>query len=204
MSSSALPFLSLPFPPPLAIVANAINHLLRQEPWASEQLVKHAGKTIEFVLSPLTVRLALGDDGRVHPTTNGVAAVRIELPLTSLPQVLAGGPRAAMRSVKLDGDAEFAQVVLEVAQNLKWEFEEDLSLWIGDILAHRVTVSARRLADGAQRAHRNVAQSVAEYLTDEQEELVRTRDVETLGVAVRTLRDDVARLDKRLDRLAQN
>ena len=123
----------------------------------------------------------------MHPTTNGVAAVRIELPLTSLPQVLAGGPRAAMRSVKLDGDAEFAQVVLEVAQNLKWEFEEDLSKWIGDILAHRVTASARHLADGAQRAHRNVAQSVAEYLIDEQEELVRTRDVETLGVAVRTV-----------------
>lgn len=203
MSSSTLQSLWPSVPDPLTLFAKGINHLLRQEPWASSQLAPHAGKTLEFVLSPMTVKLALGADGWVHPALDDTVAVRIELPLSSLPQVLVDGPRAALRSVKLEGDAEFAQAILGVAQNIKWEFEEDLSRYIGDIAARRVAQGAREFAGQVRRANRNMAESMAEYLLDEKEELVRPRDLEDFGTHVRTLRDGLARLEKRLDRLMQ-
>jgi len=203
MSSSTPQSLWPSIPDPLTMFARGINHLLRQEPWAASQLAPHTGKTLEFVLSPMTIKLALDADGWVHPALNDTVAVRIELPLSSLPQVLVDGPRAALRSVKLEGDAEFAQAVLDVVQNLKWEFEEDLSRYIGDIAARRVAQGAREFAGQVRRANRNMAESMAEYLLDEKEELVRPCDLEDFGAHVRTLRDDLARLEKRLDRLTQ-
>ena len=116
MSSSTPQSLWPSIPDPLTMFARGINHLLRQEPWAASQLAPHTGKTLEFVLSPMTIKLALDADGWVHPALNDTVAVRIELPLSSLPQVLVDGPRAALRSVKLEGGVYEADRVRAIAR----------------------------------------------------------------------------------------
>lgn len=204
MSEAHKSFALPPWPSPLALLPQAINHLLNQEAWAREKLLPHAGKTLKLVVSPFDLSLSVNEEGFAElAQTDAPHAVRIELPLSSLPQILVQGRPAAMRQMKLEGDADFAQTVSFLVENLRWEVEEDLSKVVGDTLAHRMTTDARSFVKQAKTAQEKFAANVAEYWLEENPQLVRPRSVESFAEQVRTLRDDVARLEKRVERLTK-
>jgi ubiquinone biosynthesis protein UbiJ len=204
--------MAFPFPPaglpfsPLALLPTAINHLLAQEPWARDTLRLHSGKTAEFVMAPFELRLKATADGLVELCRESAQAdVRIELPLAELPRALAEaltpGAAPVTRQIKIEGDADFAQAVSFLVQNLRWEPEEDMSKWVGDAAAHGIAKRARGAAEQLRTAHEKLAGNVAEYLLEENPQLVRPRKVDALSESLRVLRDDLARLEKRIDRL---
>lgn len=200
-------FPSLPFLPdfvgsPLDALPAAINHLLAAEPWARAQLVPHVNKTLNVVVLPFTIRLAVAPDGSVaRASTTAGADTTVTLPYSAVPRLLAGGSDSVMRDLRLEGDAEFAQVVSLLAKNLRWDVEEDLSKVVGDVASHRVVAATRSAGHGARRTGERMAAGLTEYLLDENPQLVRPRAVQTLSDGVRQLRDDLARLEKRIDRL---
>ena len=198
-----------PLPPlpsflhPLDALPAAINHLLAGEAWARGELAPHAGKTLVVVVSPMTVRMSVSSDSRVERAdASAVADTTITVPASALPRFATGGPAAVMRDVRIDGDAEFAQVVSHLLQNLRWDVEEDLSRWIGDVAAHRLMTAARGAQAATRRTGERFTANLTEYLLDEKPQLVRPRAVEVLADGLRELRDTLARLEKRVDRLA--
>ena len=201
-SGPPLPFLPGLFTSPLDALPAAINHLLAAEPWARAQLVPHVGKTLHVVVQPFTIRLTVAPDASVvRASMTEPANTTVTLPYSALPRVLVGGPEAAMREVRLDGDAEFAQVVSNLARNLRWDVEEDLSKVVGDAASHHVVTAAQRARDEVRRTNQRVATGLSEYLLEENPQLVRPRAVQGFADGVRQLRDDLARLEKRVDRL---
>jgi ubiquinone biosynthesis protein UbiJ len=206
MTASAPPLFALPFlPSPLTALPGVLNHILARETWAKQQLQPHSGKTLKLVLAPFELLLAVTPEGLVRSAEKGAEAhVSIELPLARLGMVLAQGPSAALREVKLSGDAEFAQAVSLVAQNVRWDYEEDLSKLVGDVAARRLTATATAVAREAERSAGRLAENLAEYFLEEDRQLVRPRSILALGDAVRVLRDDLARLEKRIDRLGRS
>ena len=104
-------------------------------------------------------------------------------------------------SVKLGGSVDVAETLAFVFRNLKWDAEADLAAVIGDIPAHRLVKIGRSLADSLQVAARNTAENIREYAVEESAMLVVPADMASFGEAVNRLRDDVARLEKRLVKL---
>lgn len=193
------PFSSMPNP--LDALPAAINHLLAGEPWARVQLVAHVGKTLNVVLSPFTIRLSVAPDGSVlRAAADAVADTTITLPPSTITRVLAGGAEAASRDAQVSGDADFAQAVSMLVKNLRWDAEEDLSKVIGDAAAHRAIGAARAASGELKRTNERLVGGITEYLLEENPQLVRPRAVQSLADGVRKLRDDLARLEKRVDR----
>jgi ubiquinone biosynthesis accessory factor UbiJ len=120
------------------------------------------------------------------------------------PAFVSGGQGAAMKYVRIEGDAEFATALGYLAEHLRWEPEEDLAKFVGDAGAYRASTFARELAARARRTGRNLIESVAEYLLDEDPQLVRRGELETLVTDLTRARDSVARLEKRLERLERD
>jgi ubiquinone biosynthesis accessory factor UbiJ len=137
----------------------------------------------------------------------GTAPVSFDVTITveagAAPAFLSGGQAGAMKYVRIDGDAEFATALGYLAEHLRWEPEEDLAKLVGDAGAHRAATFARELSGRARRTGRNLLESVAEFLLDEDPQLVRRGELETLAVDLTRTRDDVARLEKRIERLAR-
>jgi len=123
--------------------------------------------------------------------------------------VAEGGQAAAMRHVRIEGDAELANTVSTLARNLRWDAAEDLSLALRGILggplsdsvAQRVVDGARQVHDNATRVGRALLDNVTEYLLEEQPTLVRHAVLDGFADDVARLRDDLERLEKRLERL---
>lgn len=183
------------------VVTSAINHLLRRNSWAVERLMPCAGKTVRFELPPLSVGLTVLDNGEVAAAAASTAPdVTIGLTPGVVLRVLARDD-TVWRDIQVSGDSDFASVINHVCGNLRWDLEEDLARVFGDIAAHRMVQAGRTLDQWRAQSFDNLARSFAEYWTEEQPLIARAREVEQFNREVDQLRDDVARLEKRLERL---
>lgn len=181
----------------------AVNHLLAGAGWARRKLAPHAGKVADFDVFPLRFAVAVCADGTLAAAGADVpAAVSIRLTHLNVLEGLAAGENA-WRNASVEGDAEFAAAISQVAANLRWDVEEDLSRVVGDIAAHRLAGAGRAAADWPRQAARSVAENAAEYLTEEAQLLVTSLQAAEFVGAVDALRDDAERLDKRIERLAR-
>ena len=116
---------------------------------------------------------------------------------------LAARDESAWREISITGDTDFASAIHHVVRNLRWDVEEDLSRVFGDIAAHRMAETGRAFQRWSGQAAENTARAFAEYWTEEQPLIAGARDLEEFGRAVDQLRDDTARLEKRIEQLAR-
>jgi len=189
------------YSPLSTLLPAAINHLLVREPWARDKLAAHAGKIACMDAGVVTIKLKVASDGLLEQAiTDGDADVTIRIKLSDLPLLMQNRERA-FSTVKVEGDAELANTISQLSQSLRWEAEEDLSRWIGDIAATRLVAGAKAALDAAQSTQRKLAENVAEYFLEENPMLVRPQAVADFTDEVTKLRDDVERMAKRIEKL---
>lgn len=185
---------------PVPLMA-AINHLLGQASWAREKLAPFAGHAAQIKLPPFEAAFLIGEDGCIFlPVGEVEPEVSISLPATA-PLLALQGKDAVMRAARIEGSAEFAETLGFVIRNLRWDAEEDLSKVVGDIAAHRIAGGAREFAAWQQQAAQNLAANLAEYFTEEQPLIASRAAIADFSAGIDNLRNDVARLEKRLQRL---
>lgn len=186
-----------------APVSAAINHLLAQEPWARQELQRHAGKVAAIDTGAVVLRLLVTADGMLAAApADEPPRVTIRVKLSDLP-LIAQNRERAFSYVQIEGDAEFANAISSLSKSLRWEAEYDLEKLVGPIAAVRAVSGARAAFEAVKSGHRKLAENVAEFLLDEKPVLIRPQAVEEFSADVVRLRDDVERAAKRLARLEQ-
>jgi len=186
--------------------AATVNHLLARESWARERLAPYAGKTARLSCPPIVVAVLVQPDGYLGTIGEADAPqfdVTISVPSDAFPAFVQGGQAAVMKHVKIEGDAEFATVIAKLAEHLRWEPEEDLAKLIGDGPAWRIASVVRSVGEHVQRTGRNLLDTAAEYLLDENPQLVRRTALADFDVELARARDALARVEKRIERLEQ-
>jgi len=179
-----------------------INHLLRGASWARAELQRFAGRTARIEAAPFGISLTVLESGEVAPAAAGTApAVTVRL-TPGLMLRLAARDETVWREIEVAGDTDFATAIHHLARNLRWDVEEDLSRVFGDIAAHRMAETGRTFRRWGEQALDNTGRSFAEYWTEEQPLIAGGRDLDQFNRAVDQLRDDVARLDKRIENLS--
>jgi ubiquinone biosynthesis protein UbiJ len=181
------------------MAAGFINHLLHGASWARDGLKPFAGRTARIEALPFAFALTVVENGEITAAATG-AVPDVTLRVTpGLLLRLAARDENAWREIDIAGDADFASAIHHVARNLRWDVEEDLSRVFGDIAAHRMAEAGRTARRWGEQAADNTARSFAEYWTEEQPLIAARRDLDGFGRAVDQLRDDTARLEKRLE-----
>jgi ubiquinone biosynthesis protein UbiJ len=181
-----------------AAAVSVLNRMLARESWARDRLAPFAGRTARFEAPPFALALKVAEGGEFADAQRADPVVTVGLDLAALPLAL-GDPQAALRNVSLKGDAEFAQALAFVLQNLRPEPEEELSRFIGDAAAQRIVGLLRLSASHWRQLAERMLDSSAHYLVTENPMLVGRAEVDEFNAAVASLRDDVARLEKRVE-----
>lgn len=177
-----------------------VNRLLDAESWARERLARFAGDTVELVPLPLPpMRVTILAGGRLQAGGDTPSLVLQVGPGALF--ALARGEEEFLRAVQMSGNARLAQEVASLARHLRWDVEEELSRLVGDVAAHRIAGAARDFAAWQVDAARRIATSAADFLAEEARLLVRREEQAGHARAVAELRDALARLEKRLERL---
>jgi len=177
--------------------AAVLNRMLSREPWARAALAPFAGRSARLQALPFSVQLGIVADGSFAADI-GTPTVTLGFDAAALPQVLFD-PRAALRNVRLEGDAEFAQALSNVLQKLRLEPEEELARFVGDAAAVRIVALLRAALLAAREAGSRLASTTADYLTAENPMLVSRAEMTSFAEQVTRLRDDVERLAKQIE-----
>ena len=124
----------------------------------------------------------------------------VTIPASVLPRLLAKDEAAKMQ-ISVEGDSHLASELAKVLSNMRWDYAEDLSRMIGDVPAHRATQLVEQTASKIKQTSINLAEMLSEYWQEEKPMIAKKRLVEKFNMDVDTLRADVARLEKRLNKL---
>ena len=151
--------------------------------------------SLEFgVTEPGTLRLGLGADGEPDCTIRALPLGLLRAGMTGRADALSGG------GAEVHGDPVVAQRLLNLARP---DWEEELSRIVGDVAAHQLGTVARGLAGWGLKAADTLVQDAGEFLTEESRQVPTRYELEEFLDAVDGTRDDVDRLEARLDRLAE-
>jgi ubiquinone biosynthesis protein UbiJ len=179
-----------------------LNHLLSLQPLAAERLRPFAGLAVEIRCPPFPdLRLTILESGLVARAQGETAsALVVKLKPGALPLLLARD-EAARGQIEIEGPADLAGAVDALFRNLAWDIEEDLSTVFGDVVAHRLASGAKAFAAWQREAALRLAENMAEYWVEEQPLLLRPDDAGKFSREVEALREETARLEKRIERL---
>ena len=186
------------FPHPSAA---ALNHLLTQNSWALQRLARFAGKTARFDIAPFSFAYTILEDGSLRSADTAVSADALCVIAPSLLPRLILHDEKAHTEIHSEGNTELLTEIFFLSRNLRWDAAEDLSGITGDIAAERIMQTVQNKQQQLRDATENLAHAAAEYWTEERPLLAKPQQVSAFLQQVDMLRDDVARLEQRIDRL---
>jgi len=179
-----------------------INHVLKSEPWAMAELSRHAGKVILLSLPIGQLFFEIAPEGSLLALTHAdTPSLELEVSPEAL-SALGGGPanlrEQAMKSVKITGDADLAQLLGRLVGQIRWEYEEDLARFIGDAPANFAVRQGKKFISAGKAAATDLLENVIEYVSEERKVLLNKRDFLIRKNEFSVLRDAVDRLEKRI------
>ncbi len=191
----------------LETAEQAINLALQLDPDTLSALAQLHGKTIAVEVEGLGLTLFC---------LPGPTGVTLLTQYQGKPDtVLSGRPLALLQlaqhsdassllfkgEVRIHGDIELGQRFKAILQHAQIDAEELLAKVSGDVIAHQAGVLWRECQRWWQGSRARLAQDVVDYLQYEQQAIPQREHVNRFTTGVETLRDDVARLAARIERL---
>lgn len=189
------------------VIEAAFNQWLAKDPHSADKMRRFSGKVVELELRGLNQSLYL------LPTEQGVLFQArheggVDATLSGTPLALAGmslsdKPSRSLFSGKVEirGNVGVGQGIRKVLDEVKVDWEEDLSHYTGDLVAHQLGNLIRNGLDWAQRNRRVTEQNSREYLQEELRMLPTRYEAEEFATGVDATRNDIERLEARVTRL---
>lgn len=191
------------------ILETLINQALRLDPPSLQALNKLSGRIVRVELSGMAVFftfiidntgiILFNDyDGEVDVHISGPPFTLLHL-LLQREATLSNNPE-----VIINGKISVAQHLLSILKGLDLDWEEQLAQWLGDIPAHHLGTQFRQSQNYASERFNTLQLNISEYLQEETRHLPARAEMEILLNAVDTLRDDLERLEQRVQRLQKH
>lgn len=179
-----------------------LNRLADKSNQVRQQLQSHVNETVCFRIGSL-IRLyvMITQDGHFRMATEDEhAKVILNVPVELTPR-LASGDIDAFREITVYGDPALANILLYMGKIFQAEIEENLSSVIGDVFAHRVTLTGQELVRWQLGSIRNLSRALGEFITEEQPITASHSRFCQTGSEVALLQQWVAQLEERIDTL---
>ena len=138
-----------------------LNHVLMQEREAMERLRGQQGRVAHVQWRQFALALQVTPAGLLDLADHEAAAdLRVQVTEESPLQLAKSALGGDKPTIRIEGDVQLAAEINWLADNLRWDAEEDLARIIGDAPAHtlaslaqRVAAAMRRFAGGRSTEH---------------------------------------------------
>ena len=153
------------------------------------------GPAMYFFPSEGGFRIRAEHDGKVDVTIAGNPPAFLKLVMGEFAPTLTGSGQ-----MQITGDLELGQRFQKILRNVDIDWEEHLSVYVGDAVAHRTGQTARRLRGWLQHVAQTLREDFSEVMTEELQVAARPEAVQAFMDRVDRIRADVDRLEKRMQK----
>jgi ubiquinone biosynthesis accessory factor UbiJ len=187
---------------------SALNRALALDPDTRDALAPLHGRSIVLRVQapPLALRLAVaGERLEVGPVGEDAPDLDVRTTLAGLIAQLPMFRRddaPPVGRMQLSGDADLARHLQRLAQRFDPDWQLPFVAVFGEMVGVQVARAFAAALRQAREAGEALAQTTAEYLTEESRDLVARAELEAFHDDVDALRDDVERLAARIARLS--
>lgn len=190
---------SLSLEPLLAVV----NRVLQMDPELRGLLSPLVGRVLAIELEgvELPLRITFSERALELADPEAVADATVRAKATALASLAMRRGRGNTGAVEFRGDVAVVHGVRRLLNELEIDWEEQLSQFTGDIVAHQVGNFFRGTWDWLERSRRTLEQNMGEYLTEEVRQLPAEAEVSGFLSDIDRLRQDMDRLQARIARL---
>ncbi len=185
----------------------ALNRALALDPETREALAALHGQRVALTLTspPLALQVRVdGDALRVGPVDGDEPDLGVRSTLAGLLGQLPMFRRddaPPVGKLRIEGDADLARRLQQLARNFDPDWQLPFVRVFGDVLGVQVAKAVSAGFAQAQVAGRNLAETTAEFLTEESRDVVPKAELEAFYDDVDALRDDVERIAAKIERL---
>ena len=187
----------------------SINQLLKQDPATLEKFSALQGKVIAFELTDLELTLYLFPhnegvqvkylyEGEVDTILQGSALAFINMSLGDATESFFSG------DVRIKGEIELGQHFKRIFDQLDLDWEEWLSGFAGDLVAHKAGDFIRGFNAWGKDALKTLELDAREYIQDEGQLAPLSTELDEFSASISQLRNDAARLEARLARIQKS
>lgn len=191
------------------ILESSINRYTALDPMAPAAIAALNGKAIALQLrefsfpiyffiddNRIKVLSELEDTTNVQLKTSLPSLVRMTLSSDSDESVLGG-------EIDMSGDMEVGRQFRDIFRNLDIDWEEIISKYTGDIVAHKLGNGVRELKSWLDNTGKTLQSDIGEFLQEESRQLPTNLEVNTFIENVNTVRLSVDRAEVRLKHIRQ-
>jgi ubiquinone biosynthesis protein UbiJ len=189
-----------------AALESALNAYLAQLPDRGPRTTALQGKVIALSITgtgltwfflPVADRVQVLShyEGDVDTHLRGTPLGFARLALTNREDALFQG------AVSIEGDTDIGQQFQDMLAGVDWDWEERLSRVTGDVIAHQAGTLGRRLKQYLDDNRETLVRDCGEYLQEEARLLPTRVELDYFLGDVDRIRDDVSRLEARVERL---
>ncbi len=184
-------------------VEKMVNKVLSLDEETVALLATLTGNVIEIDVLDTEFRMFILPSGKgitLETDYEGKADVAIK----GTPSALLGmisAEKIGAGDVEINGNVGLAKKFQSILRDVEIDWEEYLSQFVGDIAAHKIGNFLRRVSRFAKESGKTIGMDISEYLRYEKQALLDKSEVDEFNQAVDNIRDDVERLQKRLERL---
>ena len=188
----------------------ALNRALALDPDTRDALRGLDGRSISLTLEAPALAMRIAVDGQrlsvgpVQPehaadlaVSGSLGGLLNQLPL--LARARRGGAPAGRMQVA--GDAELARQLQQLASRFDPDWQQPFVSVFGEVLGVQLAKAVRGALQQARRSAVDLAQTTAEFLTEESRDVIPRAEQNAFHDDVDALRDDVERLATRVARL---
>ncbi|WP_244912541.1 ubiquinone biosynthesis accessory factor UbiJ [Oligella urethralis] len=185
------------------------NSLLQQEPWAQERMRQYLGKTVKFQLPLSSLVLSINAHGLVmlsekEAVPNVIVTVKAEDMSALLQELSRAKPgstpdiKRLMSYVYIEGEAGLANLVSDLARDLRWDRASYLANLIGPVLTSHLLRTERLLLERGQAGVKTLLRVGADSLSYDQEILVASVQFNDLNREIEALEQRLGALESTL------
>lgn len=190
-----------------ALVETAVNTILQRDPNSHKALLPIQGKVIAIQIQNSPIELFFVPGSKSIQVFSEFAAPADTLIKGTLPGFLklAQGDDDPLfnKDVVIEGDVAAGQAIRKLLQAIDIDWEEELSRYTGDVFAHKSMHLLHQLKRWAKNSSEKLQQDVSEFLQMDHRDLPLPEQVSKFIEDSASLRNDVERLQARLQRIQQ-
>ena len=194
----------------MLILESVINRYLALDPEMLGKLGQFNGKVIKLEMTGINktlymlpndrgIQILTEHDGPADTVLRGSPVSLFKMGLVSnAAELLLKG------EIEITGDTRLGHQFKNVFSQMDIDWSEPLADLLGDSLAYQVQQSAGKLARWGKESVKSVSTSFSEYLQEESRDVVTGTELNIFNEAVDQCRNDVDRLQARVDALANS
>lgn len=192
----------------MLILESVINRYLALDPEMLGNLAEFNGKVIKLEMTGINKTLyMLPNDSGIQVLAEYEGAVDTVLRGTPISMFKMGLVSNAANlllkgEIEISGDTRLGHRFKNVFSQMDIDWSEPLANLVGDSLAYQLQQTGSKLGRWGKESVKSVSTSFSEYLQEESRDVVTDTELNLFNEAVDRLRDDVDRLQAKIDAVA--